>query len=115
CFSCYLSSFLSCLLIHRPPCSSLFPYTTLFRSLHSRTKTVARVAAGNAVQEIRGRIHHVVAHQTDHPGVEPVLRLGKAPAESHGDRKSTRLNSSHGSISYAVFCLKKKIDTLFLQ
>src|SRR2546426_4298259 len=69
-------------MIRRPPRSTLFPYTTLFRSDHARRRVVARVD----------------------PGVEVGRRLQDAPA----DRKSTRLNSSHLVISYAVFCLKKK-------
>src|SRR5690242_21820633 len=69
------------LMIRRPPRSTLFPYTTLFRSHHART---------------------AVVHQ--HAGQAPRGGLG-AVGE---DRKSTRLNSSHMSISYAVFCLKKK-------
>src|SRR3712207_8857481 len=82
-------------MIRRPPRSTLFPYTTLFRS--------------------RGAIHLALAFhphvQTSKTTVEPsLLRLG-LPLE-HGlktlDRKSTRLNSSHANISYAVFCLKKK-------
>src|SRR2546422_11728838 len=70
------------LMIRRPPRSTLFPYTTLFRS--GRVKTRHRPG----VRRI---------------GAEPVHRFGRK-----GDRKSTRLNSSHGYISYAVFCLKKK-------
>src|SRR5690242_21396557 len=80
-------------MIRRPPRSTLFPYTTLFRS-HSdgqrHQQLAAQVAAGDA--------HHRVLD---------VSRL-HAPAGGHQDRKSTRLNSSHMSISYAVFCLKKK-------
>src|SRR2546427_13288640 len=76
------------LMIRRPPRSTLFPYTTLFRS--------SLQAAGHAVQidETRGHaghVHGVVGHLLDTV-----------------DRKSTRLNSSHSQISYAVFCLKKK-------
>src|SRR5260221_8089464 len=70
-------------MIRRPPRSTLFPYTTLFRS-HVR-RAAARAAAG-------GRPGHA------HSG----------RARRSGDRKSTRLNSSHTVISYAVFCLKKK-------
>src|SRR2546426_8953795 len=78
-------------MIRRPPRSTLFPYTTLFRS---RGGGAARPGAGEAARADRG--------------------LGRAPRERHpgaggaGDRKSTRLNSSHLVISYAVFCLKKK-------
>src|SRR2546429_5675139 len=68
------------LMIRRPPRSTLFPYTTLFRS--------RRAAPPSATSTTRRR-----------------ARSGLTPV---GDRKSTRLNSSHGYISYAVFCLKKK-------
>src|SRR5260221_10967797 len=69
-------------MIRRPPRSTLFPYTTLFRS---------------------GRIAHslVLAHQDE-------VAVSQAQQALHVDRKSTRLNSSHTVISYAVFCLKKK-------
>src|SRR2546422_6777097 len=88
-------------MIRRPPRSTLFPYTTLFRSVSLR--------------------HHVHDAEVAVPemGLEPHrvdqkrgLRGGRGPEQhtGHGDqdRKSTRLNSSHGYISYAVFCLKKK-------
>src|SRR2546422_1323538 len=72
-------------MIRRPPRSTLFPYTTLFRS-HSFLKR-------------RAGLHLL-----------PLQVRGKPRSqEQRGDRKSTRLNSSHGYISYAVFCLKKKI------
>src|SRR5438874_5043883 len=67
-------------MIRRPPISTLFPYTTLFRSL------------------LRA---HVAPEVSD-------LARGRCKSETSGDRKSTRLNSSHVEISYAVFCLKKK-------
>src|SRR5256884_4431639 len=75
-------------MIRRPPRSTLFPYTTLFRS-----KLERKVAAH--------------AHGTE--GIKLAVRAGVSSIE-HGslDRKSTRLNSSHGYISYAVFCLKKQ-------
>src|SRR5690242_21432137 len=77
-------------MIRRPPRSTLFPYTTLFRSL------LAEVALGEWPVRLIER-HDVVAGRDVHPArLEPL------------DRKSTRLNSSHMSISYAVFCLKKK-------
>src|SRR5438128_9119238 len=78
-------------MIRRPPRSTLFPYTTLFRSQDGRGDDVRAV----------------VARQRRDPG-----RLGsggRLPGVL--DRKSTRLNSSHGSISYAVFCLKKKTNS----
>src|SRR2546429_6873077 len=74
------------LMIRRPPRSPLFPYTTLFRSLVESTPR-------RRVRGLRRTASSVEAHNI-------FLRVG--------DRKSTRLNSSHGYISYAVFCLKKK-------
>src|SRR2546422_5703263 len=76
-------------MIRRPPRSTLFPYTTLFRS-----RRPAQDALLAADDDPRGR------DVRRHPGVRV--------HPSGGDRKSTRLNSSHGYISYAVFCLKKK-------
>src|SRR5688572_31098423 len=81
-------------MIRRPPRSTLFPYTTLFRS-----QGVHLVAAQPLDQPVQ--------HVDRGPGVveRPVGGLDLSPEE---DRKSTRLNSSHSQISYAVFCLKKK-------
>src|SRR2546427_5951177 len=75
-------------MIRRPPRSTLFPYTTLFRSVG---------------------LHHQCS-PTDLLGPEATLRTQRAQGRglAPGDRKSTRLNSSHSQISYAVFCLKKK-------
>src|SRR2546430_13509523 len=70
------------LMIRRPPRSTLFPYTTLFRS--------------RAVEQVGRGLQHA---ESEHRAQQP---------EFHQDRKSTRLNSSHSQISYAVFCLKKK-------
>src|SRR2546422_7837866 len=78
CFSHFSFFFL---MIRRPPRSTLFPYTTLFRS-----------------RRARGRV----------PCEERPVSVGARAGGEDGDRKSTRLNSSHGYISYAVFCLKKK-------
>src|SRR2546422_6703266 len=75
-------------MIRRPPRSTLFPYTTLFRSHWG-----AQVSSSE--QEVL--LNYLTTHY--HPD---------APPEQRRDRKSTRLNSSHGYISYAVFCLKKK-------
>src|SRR2546422_6718372 len=89
------------LMIRRPPRSTLFPYTTLFRSHHL-------VAAG----------HIVVACGGGGPPVydDPTLRLeGLDAVADKEDRKSTRLNSSHGYISYAVFCLKKKKNKILVE
>src|SRR3712207_8907178 len=97
-------------MIRRPPRSTLFPYTTLFRSSRSR------------VADVRGR--HRCPRRPDPDGLDdgdarttalPAThgggaRRGRLRVEVRvgGDRKSTRLNSSHANISYAVFCLKKK-------
>src|SRR2546427_7401091 len=74
-------------MIRRPPRSTLFPYTTLFRSLWRRRTPAHRGAPGSAART-------AAAARTTRARI--------------GDRKSTRLNSSHSQISYAVFCLKKK-------
>src|SRR2546429_5228569 len=96
-------------MIRRPPRSTLFPYTTLFRSHIARSRHRAR-HGGNLVRHpvelVQIRAKHVDGHGRDLTG----QRLAQAVAEK-GDRKSTRLNSSHGYISYAVFCLKKKNTT----
>src|SRR3712207_7928225 len=98
-------------MIRRPPRSTLFPYTTLFRS-HAVEHEVAPVERGLAVAD---RV--VGARRRDHPGEHRGLdrcELGGAAALLGPDRKSTRLNSSHANISYAVFCLKKKIKLILL-
>src|SRR5687768_17729250 len=94
------SSIFFFLLIRRPPSSTLFPYTTLFRSR-------VDVGLGRAAAARPARVEHHVGAR----GARAAGRTGRwfgVPAE---DRKSTRLNSSHGYISYAVFCLKKKKKT----
>src|SRR3712207_6934633 len=98
-------------MIRRPPRSTLFPYTTLFRSTLARgTQLGVRgvvVHAGSAV----GADRYEAALAQLHEQLLPVLdELPEgAPRLLVEDRKSTRLNSSHANISYAVFCLKKKI------
>src|SRR2546422_6727770 len=87
------------LMIRRPPRSTLFPYTTLFRSDLGQ--------AGPGRRDRLSRARDELAHQR-HLRLEPGAQLAHAPAGPALDRKSTRLNSSHGYISYAVFCLKKK-------
>src|SRR5690348_17549571 len=99
------------LIVCRPPRPTLFPYTTLFRSTGAASR---RDGTG---QRIRG-IAYADPRSPDPAGVG---RAGADPAAPRGrgvdgvaareDRKSTRLNSSHPSISYAVFCLKKKINS----
>src|SRR5436309_11080521 len=83
-------------MIRRPPRSTLFPYTTLFRS---DIRLVLQLTARN--------IANPGALDLDHVGAEPCQQL-RASRSRLEDRKSTRLNSSHVKISYAVFCLKKK-------
>src|SRR2546426_4308107 len=83
-------------MIRRPPRSTLFPYTTLFRSL----RTCGGVVGGRLYERLVGR--RPPRGRSDHPS------RPRARANRGGDRKSTRLNSSHLVISYAVFCLKKK-------
>src|SRR2546429_4888370 len=88
-------------MIRRPPRSTLFPYTTLFRS--SRGREVV-VTARHRARRNHGSLEFCGRHRC-------VRRIEHVAAKSQsdlGDRKSTRLNSSHGYISYAVFCLKKK-------
>src|SRR5947208_5360781 len=80
------------LMIRRPPRSTLFPYTTLFRSRRG----------ADGFREGRARVPRQHA-DSGHPPARPPRRLDRDQ-----DRKSTRLNSSHQIISYAVFCLKKK-------
>src|SRR2546430_12040461 len=87
-------------MIRRPPRSTLFPYTTLFRSRHFPGLDGA--AAGE-----RGRGLPRVRQL----GRDAADRLQGSPRHAPADRKSTRLNSSHSQISYAVFCLKKKKNT----
>src|SRR3712207_9093682 len=88
------------LMIRRPPRSTLFPYTTLFRS--ERDGGIREAGRGGRGRTSRGNragrgqvLGGAFAHRASRPG-------------GRSDRKSTRLNSSHANISYAVFCLKKK-------
>src|SRR3712207_8499664 len=97
-------------MIRRPPRSTLFPYTTLFRSARvlEERQVEARRALLVAVEQVVDRRVVLVDGLLDQPHphdarVEVDVARGIA-----GDRKSTRLNSSHANISYAVFCLKKK-------
>src|SRR2546429_3987087 len=90
-------------MIRRPPRSTLFPYTTLFRSPTALAymATGAVLAAQGQLLEARSALEHAVQFRGRVPGISPWATV-------EADRKSTRLNSSHGYISYAVFCLKKK-------
>src|SRR5439155_20444361 len=101
--------------IPRPPSSPLFPYTTLFRSCGvsaSRRRPLIRRAArrrNRAEPCVQRRSGGARLERCDAVPDDVVPRaLGDPGAEDHRDRKSTRLNSSHVAISYAVFCLKKK-------
>src|SRR5258707_5674934 len=102
-------------MIRRPPRSTLFPYTTLFRSLAG---VVGEVALGGALVERpdRVRAQRPEAHRRDveHRGAVRLGAVRTPDGDAERDRKSTRLNSSHANISYAVFCLKKKIPTVQL-
>src|SRR2546422_6745001 len=87
-------------MIRRPPRSTLFPYTTLFRSTHRRRADSAlhgRAQRAHVADGVFAAAHSLAAHDS---------RISSH--DQRRDRKSTRLNSSHGYISYAVFCLKKK-------
>src|SRR2546427_6607385 len=96
-------------MIRRPPRSTLFPYTTLFRSVPGR-RLPERDREDRAVA-----VNHIQAQEQrdmqprlgDREALGVVRRLGAGQVQKP-DRKSTRLNSSHSQISYAVFCLKKK-------
>src|SRR3712207_7252292 len=85
-------------MIRRPPRSTLFPYTTLFRSVTQRGHRQDDGAA------VGGRRHRVAA---DDGRSQRRALLGQTGGHALEDRESTRLNSSHANISYAVFCLKK--------
>src|SRR3712207_7057369 len=94
-------------MIRRPPRSTLFPYTTLFRSLrdaraldHRRDAVERAFAVVGRADADAGLLEGGPVDRGKRPRVRPDHRLA--------DRKSTRLNSSHANISYAVFCLKKK-------
>src|SRR5256885_10385604 len=93
-------------MIRRPPRSTLFPYTTLFRSpRHARRNATTHRAAAPAAWHARAAERSADARHDAALGAAQRLSLSSAR-----DRKSTRLNSSHLVISYAVFCLKKKIN-----
>src|SRR5690348_17749778 len=95
-------------MIPRPPCSTLFPYTTLFRSVDGKIVTRAQ-DGGILLLGLDGRLWSVGPDQlSESESLEKAFAPSEADALARQDRKSTRLNSSHPSISYAVFCLKKK-------
>src|SRR2546421_9080105 len=88
-------------MIRRPPRSTLFPYTTLFRSLPTPTFSASAARVGKEWRSRPALVEETSPRQL--PLMAASVRL---------DRKSTRLNSSHDQISYAVFCLKKKNERL---
>src|SRR5690348_17746954 len=98
-------------MIRRPPRSTLFPYTTLFRSRCERRRAgdehpLETMVGEEAQPDQRQQRDHERQQRAVHRAQER-----RGGADAIGDRKSTRLNSSHPSISYAVFCLKKKKKT----
>src|SRR3989442_10897696 len=93
-------------MIRRPPRSTLFPYTTLFRSGYDRL--FARGASNALLVSVASYAELVPAFRALLAQNQGNLRAFYEAARDLGDRKSTRLNSSHVRISYAVFCLKKK-------
>src|SRR3712207_7425663 len=100
-------------MIRRPPRSTLFPYTTLFRSArrleqHARDRQPLLLPAGEPVAAVTHDGVQAIRERPHQPGDAGAAQRG--PQLVVGDRKSTRLNSSHANISYAVFCLKKKND-----
>src|SRR5256885_10926846 len=95
-------------MIRRPPRSTLFPYTTLFRSHHDQEVITPPAQSGPSRHAVLESLEHrhsalVPLRERIHVG-----RRGEQSQAAQRDRKSTRLNSSHLVISYAVFCLKKK-------
>src|SRR3712207_7450178 len=93
-------------MIRRPPRSTLFPYTTLFRSAQALGDQALPAVAAGVGEERRSVAGHLLGHAQR---IAPAQQL-----REHLDRKSTRLNSSHANISYAVFCLKKKRKLIIL-
>src|SRR5256886_13476835 len=108
-----MPSFFFFLMIRRPPRSTLFPYTTLFRSEPHRlaARPLRPVGCRDRVPRL-GLPAHAARKRVAAPGgargVRRRVRRALRPPRAVSDRKSTRLNSSHSQISYAVFCLEKK-------
>src|SRR2546430_8154137 len=98
-------------MIRRPPRSTLFPYTTLFRSWRSLLRDAVLGGDERARCVLQEEDREAGVPRVPHVFVGLVGRV-RDPA-ARGDRKSTRLNSSHSQISYAVFCLKKKIEVRY--
>src|SRR3712207_8775587 len=98
-------------MIRRPPRSTLFPYTTLFRSKSRCTFCLWPQTVGGHRYRTRS-VGHVMEEiryiKAEFPGLKEIFFDDDTFTDDLQDRKSTRLNSSHANISYAVFCLKKK-------
>src|SRR3712207_7051951 len=90
-------------MIRRPPRSTLFPYTTLFRSMPDRVPGRDRAHDHELERELTE-----IGARIEYPPTPDLSRAVRRRLDEEQDRKSTRLNSSHANISYAVFCLKKK-------
>src|SRR2546429_3113302 len=103
-------------MIRRPPRSTLFPYTTLFRSPASKlwSASATGLHENQMARLLNFGLIVFMRFSLLLPSPEIVRRSSGKSLESFKDRKSTRLNSSHGYISYAVFCLKKKKYTYIL-
>src|SRR3712207_8612530 len=102
-------------MIRRPPRSTLFPYTTLFRSgrgvvvgYHAQDQAEVLDPDATVLAELRRVLPYGWSEERLRSLLGRFLFTGEAVHQRIGDRKSTRLNSSHANISYAVFCLKKK-------
>src|SRR5690348_17558676 len=102
-------------MIRRPPRSTLFPYTTLFRSPREQVRALESLwmrPANSTGRRLREEVRPAIAESSSRLGLSCEVRERRdRRSDCQGwreDRKSTRLNSSHPSISYAVFCLKKK-------
>src|SRR5690349_23442686 len=100
-------------MLRRPPRSTLFPYTTLFRSVQAKKGKVAACAANGLADEVVKNLGTYAAQKI--ANLNGLIAQDNAQIKgietaigNSGDRKSTRLNSNHVEISYAVFCLKKK-------
>src|SRR3712207_8063625 len=95
-------------MIRRPPRSTLFPYTTLFRSLEEAALGVELELVSAPLGRLDDDVQRVVVFERLEPRERVRRRRHQRGSLRTRDRKSTRLNSSHANISYAVFCLKKK-------
>src|SRR5258708_15550742 len=97
-------------MIRRPPRSTLFPYTTLFRSIIVMVDEAHRTQEGDLGRKMREALPNAFLFGLTGT---PINRADRKGTHSATDRKSTRLNSSHQIISYAVFCLKKKTKNCY--